>query len=275
MTQQNITFIGGGNMAASLVGGLVANGKAPAEICVSDIDPSQCRSAEERFGVTTSDDNAAAVANADIVVLAVKPQVMVPVIGSLAEAAKATNPLMVSVAAGVRAADISRWLGYPAAVVRTMPNTPALVGAGATALFANDQVTPEQRVSAKAILDAVGISVWVDSETQLDAVTALSGSGPAYYFLLMELMQAAGEKLGLDPDTARQLTLQTALGAARIANEGEDSPGTLREKVTSPNGTTEQALLFFQNNGMAELVAGALQAAHDRSVELGDELGKS
>lgn len=275
MPKHNITFIGGGNMAASLIGGLVANGKAPDEICVSDIDPEKCRMAENRFGVRTCSDNATAVADADIVVLAVKPQVMVPVIDSLCDAARMRSPLMVSVAAGVRAADIVRWLGYPAAVVRTMPNTPALVGAGATALFANDQVTPEQRTSAQTILDAVGISVWVESETQLDAVTALSGSGPAYYFLLMELMQTAGEKLGLDPDTARQLTLQTALGAARIANEGEDPPGTLREKVTSPNGTTEQALLYFQNNGMAELVTGALQAAHDRSVELGDELGKS
>ena len=261
-------------MAGSLVGGLIASGTSPEKICVTDVDGAKLQALADRFGVGTTSDNAQAVSDAHTVVLAVKPQVMAEVIGTLASAAKDNNPLIVSVAAGITSEAIGRWLGFPAAIVRTMPNTPALVGAGATALFANAQVTAAQRTSAQAILDAVGITEWVASEAALDAVTAVSGSGPAYYFLLMELMQEAGVELGLDPDTARRLTLQTALGAARIANEGDDDPATLRQKVTSPGGTTERAINHFLENGMKERVSGALTAARDRSVELGEELGR-
>ena len=198
---------------------------------------------------------------------------MAPVTKALAEAAKRHRPLLVSIAAGVREPDIRSWLGYDAAIVRTMPNTPALVGSGATALFANPFVSTEEQNRAQAILDAVGITLWVDEEQLLDTVTAVSGSGPAYCFLLMELMAAAGEELGLDKDTAVKLTLQTVYGAAQMALESPEPPGTLRERVTSPGGTTERALQIFEQGDVKKLVLSALKGARDRSVELGAQLG--
>ena len=260
-------------MATSLVGGMVAEGTPPDTIWVTDTVEDKLVSLQERFQVRTSSDNRLAVSRADTVVLAVKPQTMEEAIGTFAETAAEQRPLIVSIAAGVRESAIHKWLGYDAAIVRTMPNTPALVGEGATALFANDMVSAAERSRAEGILSAVGLTLWVESETQLDAVTAVSGSGPAYYFLLMELMEKAGEELGLDREVARQLTLQTALGAAKIAIAGEDPPATLRERVTSPGGTTEQALLTFADGDMEALVKTALTAARDRSIELGNLLG--
>ena len=274
MGDSNIGFIGGGNMAASLIGGLVANGTPPGTIWVSDPETPKLDDLGRRFGVNVSGDNGVVASRCATVVLAVKPQIMRPVVQALAPVLGEHRPLLVSIAAGVREADIDRWAGGGMAIVRTMPNTPALVGCGATALHANARVEPGQRERAGAILEAVGITVRVDDEAQLDAVTALSGSGPAYYFLLMEIMQATGEAMGLDADAARRLTLQTALGAARIANESDEPPAVLRERVTSPNGTTERALVTMREGGIDKVVADGIHGARRRSIELGDALGE-
>ena len=273
MSETNIGFIGGGNMATSLIGGLVANGTPPGSIWVSDPDTPKIDDLGQRFGVNTSGDNSVVASRCATVVLAVKPQIMNTVVRSLAPALGKHTPLLVSIAAGVREAEINRWAGGDMAIVRTMPNTPALVGCGATALYANEKVDAGQRERADAILKAVGITIWVDDEAQLDAVTALSGSGPAYYFLLMEIMQATGEAMGLDADAARRLTLQTALGAARIANESDEPPAVLRERVTSPGGTTERALTTMRDGGIDKVVSDGIHGARQRSIELGDALG--
>ena len=273
MSEASIGFIGGGNMGASLIGGLVATGTPPDAIWVSDPDTPKLGDLKSRFGVNAGSDNDSVASRCATVVLAVKPQIMQAVVQDLAPVLGAHRPLLVSIAAGVREAHINRWAGGGMAIVRTMPNTPALVGCGATALFANDRVDAGQRDRADAILRAVGITIWVDDEAQLDAVTALSGSGPAYYFLLMEIMQATGEAMGLDADAARRLTLQTALGAARIANESDESPAVLRERVTSPGGTTERALLMMRDGGIDRVVADGIQGARQRSIELGDAFG--
>lgn len=273
MSDGIISFIGGGNMATSLIGGLIADGRDPASIYVSDPDAEKREDVAERFRVQTSGDNEEAVGHAATVVFAVKPQVMAPVVSGVAVVAQAHRPLFVSVAAGVREPDIRRWLGYDAAIVRSMPNTPALVGSGATALYANPFVDDAERSRAESVLRAVGLTVWVEKEEQLDAVTALSGSGPAYYFLLMECMEKAGIALGLAKDDARMLTIQTAFGAAKMALESSEAPATLRARVTSQGGTTERALDTLVGGGLDHLVHRALEAARDRSVELGDEFG--
>ncbi len=272
MSNSDIGFIGGGNMATSLIGGLIAKGFSPKTICVSDPDAARLDHLRQRFGVDTGSDNAKPAA-CPTVVLAVKPQIMREVATALAPTLEGRNPLLVSIAAGVRVSDIDRWAGGGKAIVRTMPNTPALVGCGATALFANDQVDAAQRTAADDILQAAGITLWVDDEGLLDAVTALSGSGPAYFFLLMEIMQAAGVSMGLDRATAKRLTLQTALGAARIALDEDEDPAVLRERVTSPKGTTERAIVAMREGGIEALVERGITAAQRRSVELGDALG--
>ena len=274
VSDSSIGFIGGGNMATSLIGGLVATGTVPGAIWVSDPETPKLDALARRFGVNAGGDNGVVASRCATVVLAVKPQIMNTVVQALAPVLGEHRPLLVSIAAGVREADIDRWAGGGMAIVRTMPNTPALVGCGATALHANAKVEPGQRGRAEAILKAVGITIWVDDEAQLDAVTALSGSGPAYYFLLMEIMQATGEAMGLDADAARRLTLQTALGAARIANESDEPPAVLRERVTSPGGTTEQALVTMREGGIDRVVADGIQGARRRSIELGDALGE-
>ena len=274
MTDGIISFIGGGNMATSLIGGLIADGRDPASIYVTDIDAAKLEVLGDTYRVQTSTDNEEAVRLASTVVFAVKPQIMAPMVKGVAAAGKAHRPLFVSIAAGVREPDILRWLGFDAAIVRSMPNTPALVGSGATALYANENVSDEQRNLAESVLRAVGLTVWVDDEHLLDAVTALSGSGPAYYFLLMESMERAGIALGLSKDQARVLTIQTAFGAAKMALESSEAPATLRARVTSPGGTTERALDALTAGGMEHLVHKALEAAHARSVELGHEFGR-
>ena len=266
---RKIAFIGGGNMAASLVGGLVESGHPPADVVVAEPESEKRRDLERRFTVAATPDNRAAVAAGDVVVLAVKPQIMGEVVSGIAAPVRARGPLVVSIAAGVRIGQLLDWLGYPAPVVRTMPNTPALLGCGATALFANPAVTAGQREAAEAILRSVGIALWVDDEDLLDAVTAVSGSGPAYYFLLMEHMIATGVRLGLSEHQASALTLRTALGAARMAVESGRSPTELREGVTSPGGTTARALELFREGGLDTLVERALTGARDRSRELG------
>lgn len=274
MSEDIITFIGGGNMAASLVGGLIESGVSPATIHATDPLPARRSELEEKFGITTGADNAAATAATDILVLAVKPQAMREAIASLASAAARRQPLVVSIAAGIAEPDLRRWLGYDAAVVRTMPNTPALVSTGMTGLYANEHVTPAQAERADAVMRAVGRTVWLEEERLIDAVTAISGSGPAYFFALMEMLVDSGEALGLTRETATTLALQTALGAARMANESDVSPAVLRERVTSPGGTTAAALAEFEAGGLAALVATATRAAHDRGATLAEELGR-
>lgn len=271
MKTTKIGFIGGGNMAASLLNGLVASGHEPRQLWVSDINPEALANLSANLDINLTQSNHEVINAVDVVVLAVKPQ-------SLAQVAKEIAPfiqqrqLVVSIAAGITQASLSKWLGGDAAIVRCMPNTPALVLTGATALHANDKVTSEQRDLAETILRAVGIALWVDSESELDAVTAVSGSGPAYYFLLMEAMEKAAVELGLSEATARLLIQQTALGAAKIALESPESPGELRKRVTSPGGTTQQALEMFERGGFADLVSLALHAARDRSVEMSKQM---
>ncbi|PWV62306.1 pyrroline-5-carboxylate reductase [Plasticicumulans acidivorans] len=273
MTRSPITFIGGGNMARSLIGGLLADGFPAAALRVAEPLAQSRETLRAQFGVQTFEHNQEAIAEAGVVVFAVKPQILAEVARELAEPIQHARPLVVSIAAGVRLGDLDRWLGGHVALVRAMPNTPALVKSGATALFAAAGVSAEQRQRAESILRAVGLTVWVDEEAQLDAVTALSGSGPAYFFLLMEAMEAAARELGLPAATARLLTLQTAFGAAKIALESNESPADLRAHVTSPKGTTEAAIKEFQQADTAGIVTRALGAAARRSRELGDLFG--
>lgn len=275
MNNTHIAFVGAGNMATSLVGGLVARGLPAGSVSASDPSAEALRKLEQAFGIRVASDNIDAVRDADVIVLAVKPQVMKPVAQGLAPGLAGRKALVISIAAGISLDSLQSWLGGPVAIVRCMPNTPALVGLGATALYANSLVTHEQKKLATDILGAVGISLWLQKEQELDAVTALSGSGPAYYFLLMEAMMASGIRMGLSEAAAKQLTLQTALGAATMAINSEDNPAELRRKVTSPKGTTEQAILSFQRDHFEAMVERALEAARQRSISLSEELGKS
>jgi len=268
MTQETIAFIGGGNMATSLIAGLVADGQDPQRLIVSDPEKDKRDALLSRFGVRTIDDNAGAVRGADLVVLCIKPQMAARVCRELALAMEERRPLVVSVMAGIRERSIQQWLGGSAPLVRAMPNTPAMIQAGAIVLHATPETSATQRDQAETILRAGGLTRWVQNEEQMDAVTALSGSGPAYFFLLMEILEQAGADLGLDPENARLLTIQTALGAARMAMESDDSPGELRERVTSPGGTTERALDVLEEGGVRVLVTRAVNAACERSSEL-------
>lgn len=272
MISATIGFIGGGNMAASIIGGLLASGVPGSHIRVGEPNAESRQKLQALGDIQVTADNDSVVGQSDILVLAVKPQVMRSVLASLAEPLRQHRPLLISIAAGVTTGAMNDWLGDSLAIVRCMPNTPALLQSGATGLFANEAVSDTQRQQAGAILEAVGLAVWVEDEAQLDAVTAVSGSGPAYFFLMMEAMQASGEKLGLDPETARQLTLQTALGAARMALEGDVDVAELRRRVTSPNGTTERAIGLFEQGGLRQLVDQALTGARDRADELAKEL---
>lgn len=263
-----VAFIGAGNMARSLIVGMLQEAGS-LQIRVSDPDQNQL-DVIRSYGsqIFTSTDNAATLQGADVVVLAVKPQVMRTVIEPLQDLAQKQRPVFVSVAAGIREASLNAWLGGNLPIVRCMPNTPALVKAGATGLYANPQVSKEQRSLAESILRTVGITLWFEEEAKLDAVTAVSGSGPAYFFLVMEAMQAAAESLGLKPEDAQLLVVQTALGAARLALESDQKSADLRKQVTSPGGTTEAALNKLNTGGLVPLFAEALQAAEQRSKEL-------
>ncbi|HFH3757812.1 pyrroline-5-carboxylate reductase [Pseudomonas aeruginosa] len=275
MSTPRIAFIGAGNMAASLIGGLRAQGVPAAQIRASDPGAEQRAKIAGEFAIDVVESNAEAVADADVVVLSVKPQAMKAVCQALAPALKPEpEQLIVSIAAGIPCASLEAWLGQPRPVVRCMPNTPALLRQGASGLYANAQVSAAQREQAGQLLSAVGIALWLDDEAQIDAVTAVSGSGPAYFFLLMQAMTDAGEKLGLSRETASRLTLQTALGAAQMALSSEVEPAELRRRVTSPNGTTEAAIKSFQANGFEALVEQALNAASQRSAELAEQLGQ-
>ncbi len=274
LSSKTIAFIGGGNMATALVSGLVADGYEPRRIVVSDSDPEKLSMLAARFGIRSASDNLDAAGDADVVILAVKPQVIEAVARELAPLLQRRRPLVISIAAGVTEGHLRHWLGDGIPLVRTMPNTPAMLQAGATVLHASDDVSDEQRSLAESILRAVGLTLWVEEEAMMDAVTALSGSGPAYFFLVMEALEEAGRELGLPAESARLLTLQTALGAARMAIESSDGPAVLRERVTSPGGTTERALGILDEGGIRELFRQALTGARDRSRELSDMLGR-
>ena len=268
-----IAFIGGGNMARSLVGGLVARGTPPADLVASEPQDALREALARDFGIRVGADNTAAAREADVVVLAVKPQVMGAVCRGLAPALAGRGATVVSIAAGVRLAQFARWLGDDQAVVRAMPNTPALLGCGISGLVANDAAGPAARAAAEAVLGPAGPVVWIPDESLMDAVTAVSGSGPAYFFLLMEAMQAAAERQGLPAEVAAALVRQTALGAARMACEGTETPSRLRERVTSPGGTTQAALEAFEAGGFRALVDAAIHRATVRGRELSDLLG--
>jgi len=278
-----IAFIGCGNMARSLIGGLIANGQSPTNITVADPSEDATHAAAADWGVTVADNNQQAVQTADVVVLAVKPQKMKAVLTDVADTL--SSQLLISLAAGILSKDMLAWSQVPnnkvsasekeIALIRCMPNTPALLQAGATGLYANSSVSNEQRSIAETILNAVGTIAWVEQESQLDAITALSGSGPAYFFLMIESMTEAAVQLGLAKETATQFAIQTALGAARMAAESGTEPAELRQNVTSPAGTTEAALNNFTNNNFKQIVLSAMQAADKRAQELGKELGDS
>lgn len=271
-----ITLIGGGNMARGLIGGLLGQGANPALITVSDPVASSRETLERDFGVRTTADNAVAAGDADVVVLAVKPQQMGTVARALAPALAARRPLVISVAAGIRAADLERWVGPGVPVVRAMPNRPALIGAGASGLYAAVSVGAAQRTLAEQVLRTTGLCVWVNQESELDVVTALSGSGPAYFFRLAELMAEAAIAQGLEPATARRLAAQTLAGAGQlVAADSAPDLARMRAEVTSRGGTTEAALATFDAHGFGATVAAAQAAAARRSQELAEQFGAS
>jgi pyrroline-5-carboxylate reductase len=273
MNQTKLTFIGAGNMARSLIGGLVADGWNPAAIRVADPNPEQLQWTQQFSGLQHFAENSIAISGSEVVILAVKPQNMHAVTQDIADIVQQQKPLIVSIAAGIKAVDLYRWLGDKTALVRCMPNTPALVQSGATALYANTYVSEQQHDLAESILRAVGLTLWVDDEAMMDAVTALSGSGPAYIFLVIEALQAAGSELGLPPETARLLALQTAFGAAKMALESQHDASVLRQRVTSPGGTTESALQVLEEGNLRGLFADALKSASNRSKQLAEQFG--
>jgi len=266
----NICFIGGGNMASALIGGLLKRGFSTAHIRVVDINPENCARLHSEYSVRASTDLSAGVAHCEVIVLSVKPQ-------QLRELALQLSPilsgqLIISIAAGIRTADLLRWLGSEN-IVRTMPNTPALIRRGITGMFALPGVSAAHRHAAQTIMAAVGNTLWLESETMIDAVTAISGSGPAYVFYFIEAMQQAAIELGFNPHDARRLVLDTFMGASKLADESSEEVGALRARVTSKNGTTERAILSMEANEVLQHIKQAVHAAAARSAELGIELG--
>ncbi|MHB8742249.1 MAG: pyrroline-5-carboxylate reductase [Sulfuricaulis sp.] len=275
LAQPLVGFIGAGNMARGVASGLIKNGWGHDQIILADPELSQREAIESVLGVKTFAHNGDVAARADILVLAVKPQILGDVAKSLASAVQKNRPLVISIAAGVRITDIDRWLGAGLAIVRAMPNTAALIGSGASGMYANDRVSQSMRDQAESILRAVGVTVWLTDEHLMDVVTALSGSGPAYFFLVMEALEQATIEAGLDPKQARLLTLETAYGAAKMALECPEEPAQLRKRVTSPGGTTEQAVKVLEQGDIRRLFKQAVQAAIIRAREIADMFGKN
>ncbi|SFX40448.1 pyrroline-5-carboxylate reductase [Marinospirillum alkaliphilum] len=267
-----LAFIGAGNMGGAIIRGLIRQGYPAELILATSRDPESLQGLAAETGIQTSTDNLQAVATADLVVLGVKPQAMKAVCTELASGVQARRPLVLSIAAGLTTEILLQWLGGSLPLVRSMPNTPSLLGAGVAGLYALPDVTAEQRGWVETLFKAVGQALWVESEVQLDAVTAISGSGPAYYFLFTEALVTAGEKLGLPTDLARQLALQTAAGAGQMLVAGTDEPAELRRKVTSPGGTTERAVLTFEAADLRGMVEAATAAAAKRAAELAETL---
>lgn len=267
-----ITFIGGGNMASALIGGLRKQGFSVAGLQVVEPDAARRERLTETFGVRTTAGLDEAALHCEVLMLAVKPQVMKEAIAPAA--GRLANQLVISVAAGLRLGDISRWLGGYSRLIRCMPNTPALIGAGITGLYADPAIGQEDRATAEKILRAVGQTVWVADEALMDVVTAISGSGPAYFFYFLEALAAAGKELGLPEATARLLAVETALGAARLAQASDEPLAMLRERVTSKGGTTEAALQVFSREALDAIIMQGVAAAVARGRELCERLGK-
>jgi pyrroline-5-carboxylate reductase len=270
---RRLAFIGGGNMAAALIGGLTRRGLPGDRLVVADPSQAQLQRLVRDYAVTIAADNASAVKDAEAVVLAVKPQQMRAVAADLAPHLTESRPLVISIAAGIPHAALARWFGPRIPIIRTMPNRPALNGFGATGLYAPPSVAAANRALAEMIMAAVSATVWVEHEPQMDTVTALSGSGPAYFFLFMEALEAAAHERGLPTEIAHRLTLETAFGAAQMARQSTDSLAALREQVTSKGGTTAAALAVLDAAGLRAIVAHAVAAADRRSAELAAEFG--
>jgi len=268
----NIGFIGGGNMARSLIGGLLARGWRAEQIAVADPMPEQLDALRAEYAVRVTNDNVVAARDADIVVLAVKPQEMRRAAEGIQASIAGTRAVLPSVAAGIRASDIQRWLpGIP--VVRSMPNRPALQGCGMTGLYATADVSSERRAQAEQILGAVGATLWLEREQHMDIVTAVSASGPAYFFLLIEMLEQAGVAQGLSPEVSRKLAIETAYGSGTMAHAASEPPAVLREQVTSKGGTTAAALRVLEDRNVREAFNAAVAAATRRAAELADEFG--
>lgn len=271
MDNKNIGFIGAGNMARSLIGGLISSGVKSEQLFASDANEDTLNALAKDFSIKTFTQNQAILDKCDVIVFAVKPQTLKTVTTSLS--AK-NSALYITIAAGIPSTSLNTWLGENKSIVRAMPNTPALILSGATGLYANSYVSDQQKEMAESILRAVGLTVWVKNEEQINAVTALSGSGPAYFFMVIEAMEKAGVELGLPAETARLLAIQTGFGATKLALEMQDAPKDLRKKVTSPGGTTEQAIKIFEEQGLIEMFSKAMTAARDHAVKMAVELGQ-
>lgn len=270
-----VTVIGAGNMGSSLISGLINNHHPGDKLWATDPDKNKLAQLDHSFHIHTTTDNVQAVLKADVLIFAIKPQLFANVLPTLSMTIQRRMPLVISIAAGIKETSIAHWLGAKIPIVRAMPNTPALINCGATALYANQYVTSEQRNLAESILRSIGIVVWLKDEKLIDVVTALSGNGPAYFFLIMESLQQAAEDLGLPKEIARLLTLETALGAARMAIESGKSLAELRHNVTSPGGTTEKALSVLEENNIRNLFKKTLEAGKRRSEELAEMMGYS
>jgi pyrroline-5-carboxylate reductase len=275
MSNKNLAILGGGNMGRALIGGLLRRGTRPEHIFVGESFQAARDALSSDFGIQASDDNAAAVEPASVVVVAVKPQVAGAVLSPLQPLFQRTRPLVISIAAGIRVSALESWCGAGVPVVRAMPNRPALVGAGATGLFAPAAVAPEHRQTAERVMQAVGEVVWVGTEDLLDVVTALSGSGPAYFFLLAELLTQGAIDLGLDPSAARRLAIATLHGAGQLAHVGDGDLARMRAEVTSKGGTTEAAVKSLESADLRGILQRALEAATRRSRELAAQFGAS
>ncbi len=272
MSEKTIAFIGAGNMATSIFAGLIDNGWPKNKIWATARTKETTDKIHHEFGIQVSNDNHEAARAADIVVLAVKPQVMKAVLTDLAPTLNETKPLLISVAAGVTLKSLGQWSDPSLPIVRSMPNTPSLLRCGVSGLYANSNVTDELKEISENIFKAVGIAEWVESEELIDAVIAVAGSAPAYFFLFMEAISKTGVELGLSKETSSRMALQTALGAAKMAIESDVDAAELRRRVCSPNGTTEQAIKTFQNGGLEQLVDTAMRAAVKRAGEMAEEL---
>ena len=275
MKNNNIAFIGAGNMARCLINGLINGGFNPHQIWASSSNAEKLARLHKQYQIHTTQDNVVAIEQVDIIILAVKPQVLPAVAKELAHAIDVNNQLIISLAAGVRTDRLQQWINPHLACIRCMPNTPALVGSGACGLYANGHVSDDHNALAESILRTVGVTVWLDHEHDLDTVTALSGSGPAYFLLVMEALEQAAAKQGLSPQTAHLLTLQTALGAAHLAMESNQDLAQLRDHVTSPGGTTEQAIKVLEVANIRDAFAQAIDKARQRSIELSELINEN
>lgn len=271
-TSPTIGFIGAGNMASAIIGGMLDSGFRAGGLWVSAPDDDHLQTIRNKFGVSITTDNRYCAQQADVLILAVKPQIMGDVCRDISPVAQNTRPLMVSIAAGLTAETLDEWLGGGLPMVRVMPNTPSLVGMGAAGLYANSEVSDDQKKTVESIFNSIGKALWLEDENQLHAVTALSGSGPAYFFLMLEALEAAATEAGIPPETARSLAIQTMAGAAEMAGRSEHDPAQLKRNVMSPGGTTEQAINTFEDGGLRPLVDKAYKAAMNRSEEMAREL---